>query len=318
MNENESSRAKVLANVREGTLTLEQATSELHLSYRQVVRVWKRFQKEGESGLAHGNRGKPSNRAYPDFFKDDILRRYREQAKGLGPTRFAERLRREGISLDHETVRRWLLDGDLWTLRRASRVRLSTNRSKAGFGEQLNLMSVQGHWLGADLPACFFFCLVDEATSMVLCSLAQNESSQAAMHLLWAWIDCEGIPAIVCCPRRFVYAEVRHPSLEQQLAGEAPQTSFALACERLGIETKVANPMQAKKVLANLKAVTDFAQDALGRRGAATVEEGEPAPAGNARRRAERRLRHAFQNIRQLPCSDHGLHGSQNDILPAS
>lgn len=272
MSENENRRSMVLRRVSQHALTLDQASRVLELSFRQVKRIWKRFQEYGDQGLAHGNRGKPSNRAFRDEFKKDILRRYREHAPGLGPTRFAKELGNRGIVIDHETLRRWLLERDLWQLSRNRHMTPQGNRCRRGFGELLTLVSVPSRWLDAGLPAAFLFCLRDEATALTLWSLAPEESSDAAMRLLWSWIDRHGIPAALRCQRRFILLENRHPTLEQQLAGGEQVTSFSRSCERLGIEAAVMNPSQARGVLLDLKPLMGSLESELHRRRAATVE----------------------------------------------
>jgi len=97
VNENEKRRAMVLNGVVSGAMSLDQATRVLNLSYRQMQRVWKRFREEGETGLAHRNKGKPSNRAFVDQLKRDVLQKYAHLGQSLGPTQFADRLAAEGI-----------------------------------------------------------------------------------------------------------------------------------------------------------------------------------------------------------------------------
>ena len=272
VSENENRRSMVLCGVSQRALTLEQASRILALSFRQVKRILKRFREEGDQGLTHGNRGRPSNRAFPDEFKKDILKRYREHAPGLGPTRFAEELGERGILIDHETLRRWLIEIDLWKLSRNRHMTPQVNRCRGGFGELLTLVSVPSSWLDADLPAAFLLCLRDEATAFTLWSLAPEESSAAAMRLLWSWIDRLGIPAALRCQRRFMLFENRHPTLEQQLAGGDQRTAFSRSCERLGIEAGVMNPSQARGVLLDLKPLMGSLESELHRRLPATVE----------------------------------------------
>jgi transposase len=272
VSENENRRSMVLSRVGQRTLTLDQASRILALSPRQVKRIWKRFREDGEQGLAHGNRGRPSNRAFPDELKKNILRKYREHALGLGPTRFAEELGEQGIVIDHETLRRWLIESDLWKLSRNRHMTPQVNRCGRGFGELLTLVSIPSNRIGAGLPAAYHLCVRDEATSITLWLLAPEESSTAAMRLLWLWIDRHGIPAALRCQRRFMLRDNRHPTLEEQLAGSEQRTSFARSCERLGIDAGVMNPSQARGVVLDLKPLTCFLESELHRLQAATFE----------------------------------------------
>ena len=53
--------------------------------------------------------GKKSNHGYPEKLKEEVIGHYKRQYCDYGPTLFAEMLESEhNISIDHETVRRWL------------------------------------------------------------------------------------------------------------------------------------------------------------------------------------------------------------------
>jgi hypothetical protein len=62
-------------------MTLAAASKLLEISYRQAKRVWARYQAEGDRGLVHRLRGKPSNRQGNGSLKRRVLARY---AKAYG------------------------------------------------------------------------------------------------------------------------------------------------------------------------------------------------------------------------------------------
>jgi hypothetical protein len=86
--------------------------------YRQIKRVWRRYQGAGDAGLLHRGRGRLSNRARPDEFRQKVLARYGTRYPDFGPTLAAEHLSKEGLEVDHETLRRWLLVKGSWTIKR--------------------------------------------------------------------------------------------------------------------------------------------------------------------------------------------------------
>jgi transposase len=266
VSENEYRRSIVLRRVDSGVLSLEQATRILNLSYRQLKRVWKRYREEGDLGLVHRSKGKPSNRAFQDDLRREILRQYRDCPANIGPTRFAGRLAEKGIAIDHETLRRWLLDSGSWKRRRNRQAWRQAESSASGFGEKLWLTSLHDAWLGPSAPASFLLCLRDEATSLALFSLSQEESSEAAMRLICAWIDRYGIPAALQCQRRFFYDENRHPTLEQQLSGGEAFSALSRSCDRVGIELGVMSPMRVKLTLHDLQPATELIKSGLGAR----------------------------------------------------
>ncbi len=270
MSGNGKRRSMVLRRVEEGALTLEQATRILGLSYRQMKRVWKRFRDEGEAGLEHRSRGRPSNRAFLDEFKARLLERYHREAEGTGPTQFAALLREEGVRIDHETVRRWLLETGGWRLDRGRPQGLAAGPGVQGFGELLSLVSLNGSWPGEDPAAGFLLCLVDEATSVTLCRLATEESSAAAMRLLWKWVDRYGIPAALRFPRRFA---TENSDVRPEDPGGQARSALSLCCERLGIAVDCLSPAEAKHALDGARPVARLVREELSARRARGVEE---------------------------------------------
>ena len=134
MSRKELRRKSVLEMVSSGTIPLMEASQRMTLSYRQTLRVYQRFLAEGDAGLVHRRRGRPSNRAYPARFREEVLGRYREryQAHDLGPTLGAEKLAEEGLILDHETLRRWLIEAGDWRRRRKRHTHRSRRQRAAG------------------------------------------------------------------------------------------------------------------------------------------------------------------------------------------
>ena len=58
MSVKERERAKVLERVSRGEMTLKEAADITGVSYRQMKRLKKRFEKDGDQGLVHRERGK--------------------------------------------------------------------------------------------------------------------------------------------------------------------------------------------------------------------------------------------------------------------
>jgi transposase len=57
MSTGELERVEVMGRVAKKELKLSDAATMLHLSYRQVKRLWRRYRKVGAPGLQHGNAG---------------------------------------------------------------------------------------------------------------------------------------------------------------------------------------------------------------------------------------------------------------------
>jgi len=87
---------------------------------------------------------------------------------------------------------------------------------------------------------------VDDATGQTMSLMAPAETTEAAMGLLWQWIEWHGIPKALYTDKKNVFVTDREPTLEEQLAGEEPRTAFGKACAKLNIEIITAHSPQAK------------------------------------------------------------------------
>jgi hypothetical protein len=62
MSGKERERLKIMGGVAEEELTLAAAAGLMGVCYRQSKRIWRRYQDNGDAGLVHHLRGKPSPR----------------------------------------------------------------------------------------------------------------------------------------------------------------------------------------------------------------------------------------------------------------
>ena len=92
MSQKERRRLELLARVRDEELSLVEVAELLPLSYRQCKRIWRRYQDEGDAGLVHRLRGRPSPRRLADTKRRAILDLYQQHYTGFGPTLAAEKL----------------------------------------------------------------------------------------------------------------------------------------------------------------------------------------------------------------------------------
>lgn len=248
MSRKELLRKSILELVESRRLTLVEASTRLCLSYRQTLRVYQRFLSEGDCGLIHRRRGTTSNRSYSASFREQVLRRYRTRYKphDLGPTLAAEKLTEDGLCVDHETLRRWLLTSGDWKKRRKRRIHRSWRERRLHFGELVQMDGSHHDWFGRKHGKHCLMNMVDDATGTTMGLLDHQETTEAAMNLLQQWIMRYGVPQALYTDRKNVYITEREPTLEEQLAGEKAMTAFGKACNKLGIEIITAHSPQAK------------------------------------------------------------------------
>jgi len=250
MSRRELGRVEVLARVRSGQLRLVDAAVLLRLSYRQGKRLWKRYREEGAAGLKHRSAGRRSHRAYAEKFRRQVLARVRDKYGGpvgerFGPTLAAEHLASEdGLKLDAETLRRWMLEAGLWSRERRRRRHRRRRERKEHFGEMVQMDGSFHAWLEERGPEGCLMDLVDDATNTTLARLGQEETIWAAAGALRAWIERYGVPMTLYVDWKNLYK--RSANAQERLRGEEPITQFGRMCGKLGIELIAASSPQAK------------------------------------------------------------------------
>jgi transposase len=245
MSRKERARYVELRMVEEGKQKLVDVAVRLGVSYRQAKRWWRKYKVGGAGGLVHGSRGRVSNRSKSEQVRGACLEIYREKLEGFGPTLAAEKLLEKGLEVDHETLRRWLIAEGLWTRERKRGRHRKRRPRKAHFGELVQLDGSYHVWFRDGRLICLME-MVDDATGRTFSLLFEQETTEAAMKMLWGWITRYGIPRALYTDRKNVYITDREPTVEEQLAGEEPLTAFGKACRKLGIRIIAATSPQAK------------------------------------------------------------------------
>ncbi len=250
MSARELSRAEVLSRVKAGALSLVSAATVLDVSYRQAKRLLQRYRRDGAKGLRHGGVGRVSNRTTAPATRARALALIREKYGGpaaarFGPTLAAEHLAAEdGLTIDHETLRRWMLADGLWSRARKRSPHRQRRERKAHFGELVQLDGSFHAWYEDRAPRGCLVTLVDDATSHTLGRLGAQETIWAAVDVVRRWIEQHGVPHALYTDWKNVY--VRPANAEEQATGVVPRTQFGRMCALLGIEIIAASSPQAK------------------------------------------------------------------------
>ena len=104
------------------SLNLRKASEELGLSLRQMKRVRKRYLDQEKRGLISLKRGKTSNRKFDHRFRCGVVKLMKEKYVDFGPTLATEKLEElNGLKLSAETLRKWLIEEELWRPKRKKR-----------------------------------------------------------------------------------------------------------------------------------------------------------------------------------------------------
>ena len=242
----ERERLKLFARVKRGELQQKQAAEICGLDYRQTRRLYQRYCEQGDRGLVHRGRGRPSNRRYPMEFRERVLARYQERYPDFGPTLAAEKLVLDGFEIDHETLRQWLLKAKLWRRRRKRPRHRSWRERRAHFGELVQMDGSHHKWFEQRAPECCLMNMVDDASGTTHSLFAAQETIFAAMELLWQWIERYGIPRALYTDRKNVYVVDEKTREKAADSGLEALTQFGRACKQLDIRIIEAYSPQAK------------------------------------------------------------------------
>jgi transposase len=277
MSTTELRRAGVLARVAAETLTLKSAAVLMEVSYRQAKRLYGRYRGEGAKGLKHRSAGRASNRTAPRRLRKRVLALIREKYSGgvderFGPTLAAEHLASEdGVTVDHETLRRWMVAAGLWSRARKRSPHRRRRERMTHFGELVQLDGSFHPWFEDRGPQRCLLTLVDDATGRSLGRLGAQETIWAAVAMLRTWIEQYGIPRALYTDWKNVY--VRRPNQEERETGAEPLTQFGRMCATLGIKIIPASSPQAKgRIERNHGTHQDRLVKKLRRKGIADVE----------------------------------------------
>ena len=240
-------RLHVVHKVLEGTMTQREAAELVSLSERQIRRIVERIRQEGDKGVCHTARGKPSNRRLPEKLKDRIVHLYKTTYADFGPTLFTEKLEeREGISISRETARTWLKEEGLWKTHRRRKAHRQWRERKDRYGEMVQMDGSHHDWFEGRGPACVFMGYIDDATGNVFGRFYEYEGTIPAMDSFTRYIKKHGLPMTVYLDKHTTYKSPAEPTLEDELNGTEPLSEFGRALAELGVELIHAHSPQAK------------------------------------------------------------------------
>lgn len=247
MNRKERERLVLLSRVKDKELSRRDAAQVLGLSLRQVHRLYLRYLSQGDRGLVHRSRDKPSARKTPEAERDKAMALYRSTYRGFGPTLLAEKLEADhGIWVSHDTVRRWLIgEGLLERCRKGRRSRRRRMR-KEKFGQMVQMDGSPHDWFEGRGPRCCLMVMIDDATGQMRGRFYQHETLAAAMEMFGGWCGEFGIPQSLYVDRAGIYRADREPTLAEIKGKAKPLTQFGRAMKELDVRLILAQSPQAK------------------------------------------------------------------------
>ena len=245
---------KVMGPVLEGRRTQVEAARLLDLSVRQVRRIRRRMEGEGDRGLVHKLRGRPSNRRIGPETRNKAVSTYREKYGDFGPTFAAEKHLEHGVKISEDTLRRWLIHEGLWKGRRRRPRHRSRRERRECFGELMQADGSPHDWLEGRGGRMTLLVMIDDATSRAVARFYAGETTEGYMDLLDRYLHKHGRMTAMYVDGNSIFRE------EGKEGFKAPETQFARALRELDIKLIPAHSPQAK---GRVERLNGTAQDRL-------------------------------------------------------
>lgn len=244
MNENELNRLNIIGKVIERRLTKTAAAEALGITPRQVYRLQKAYLENGAEALVSKKRGKPSNRAYSNAFKRHVLKMYTRDFDDFGPTLASEKLKEyHDIDIAVETLRKWLVDADLWKTRTKKLPRAYQPRYRRDcFGELIQVDGSQHWWFEDRGPKCTLLVFIDDATSKIVhMNFAKSENTFDYFKATISYVKRYGKPVALYSDKHSTF-RVNTKNAKNTTG----MTQFTRALHEINVDLICANSSQAK------------------------------------------------------------------------
>jgi len=276
MTQEELKRLHIIHKALDKSITQTEAADIIGLCLRQTQRITKAVRLEGDKGIIHKGRGKPSNRALPNKIKDKALKLYKEKYPDFGPTLASEKLFEiNKIKLNDETLRLWLLEANIAYKQRKKRPHRQWRQRKDHFGEMVQMDGSEHDWFEGRGPECVFMGYIDDATGNPFGRFCPFEGTLPAMGSFKGYVEKYGIPASIYLDKHSTYKSTKKQSIEDQLNNQEHLSQFARAVTELGVNVIYADSPQAKGRIERLfKTFQDRVIKEMRLRGTSSIEEG--------------------------------------------
>jgi hypothetical protein len=247
MSQEELKRISVIHKAIDKQFTQAEAAGVLGLTDRQIRRIIERVSREGDKGIIHRSRGRPSHNATPDSIKRKVINLCKEKYSGFGPTLASEKLFEiNKTCISRETLRQWLKRENLPYRDRKKRPHRQWRERKHHFGQMTQMDGSHHDWFEGRGPECVFMAHIDDATGNPFGRFYSYEGTIPAMDCLKRYIKRYGMPLSIYLDKHTTYKSNGKPSIEDELNNVTPLSQFERVCEELGIQVIHANSPQAK------------------------------------------------------------------------
>ena len=245
LDESERYKRDIIQSCSDGDLTNKQASISLGLKVRQVQRLKRAFQKDGEQGIVHGLKGKRAHNAVPKKTDENIVTFLKKKNhRDFGPTFAKEKLEVIGIKKSRETIRSLMIKENIWKphKRRGPQIHRQWRERMTRYGELVQFDGSYHDWFENGKEQCLLAAIDDATSDIVKAIFEDNEGVRAVFRFWRAYVESKGLPIAIYLDRFSTY-KINHKNAEDN-----PEfmTQFERAMKELDIQVICANSPEAK------------------------------------------------------------------------
>jgi len=251
LNPKQQREVEILTRLEASALDTASGAELLGVGTRQVRRLRARFRQEGFAAVIHGNCGRsPANRTDAGVRERTLaLAGPGGKYHDLNICHLQELLaEEEQIVIGRSTLDRLLKQAGV--RRKAKRARPVHRRRRLRRPAEGMLLQIDGSpfvWLEERGPKADLIGAIDDATGkIVFLTFQPSEDQIGYLLLLRSVAQRYGLPMSIYHDRHTILRSPKQPTLEEQLAGQAPMSPIQRVMAELGIESIPAYSPQAK------------------------------------------------------------------------
>lgn len=169
MSNREIDKLKVIQNTIDGRFKQAEAAKMLNISDRQVRRLCAKIRKDGNRGVIHGLKGKPSNHQLEAGLSEKALGLVKQYYPDFGPTFANEKLcENHGVRISINTLRKVMLAEGLYVAKPYKPKHRKWRERRPCVGMLVQLDGSEHAWFEDRGPKCALLIFIDDATSRIL------------------------------------------------------------------------------------------------------------------------------------------------------
>ena len=115
------------------------------------------------------------------------------------------------MSLDTETLPRWLMVQGMWLRKRKRKKHRQWRERKEHLGELVQMDGSHHDWFEWRGPSAVLMVMVDDATNLTYAKFFQEETTEAPYRVFQGYVEKHGLPQGLYVDRDSIYETTREP-----------------------------------------------------------------------------------------------------------